>query len=432
MRIQTSRLLFTMALIVVLTTFDTGAASPLESAPLALNIKETIEQALMNHPGLKAEKEKLRIDYGRFKQAKRRFQKNPELSIDANHRQRKFSLPSGKSGVDFELRLLQEIEMSGQRKHRIEASEKYLIASKWRVRETERRLRLKVTHLFYNLLTLQEKIKIQAERLALHEDLLSTGQRRFEQEDISVLEIDTIRFDRDQVQHDLSSLETEKLIFEKALRSSLDLHEGTEVLVTGRFSRMPLQKKKRPNALRELENCALNQRPDLKVMQATLEGDLAAFQLALSKKVPNIFLGPLFKSDNEDKVIGASMTIPLPFFDRNQEEVTEARVNLDVQQITLDAKKLEIRREVGSAYRHLQLAKERFNAFGADYLDRLKERMAFPRRAYRAGEISIFEFSVAQGRLAEAQIRYFDAQLALHRASADLDAQLAYCEITAS
>lgn len=424
MRIQNRNLLFIVSLIVVLTAFCARAESiDLPSEPLKLNIEKTVEQALKNNPGLKAEKEKLRIDLGRLEHAKRLFQMNPELSIDADYRQRKFSSPSGKSGTDFELRLLQEIEISGQRKHRTEAAEKYLQAAEWRVKETGRNLRLEVTHLFSDLLTLQEKIKVQKQHLVHHEELFNAGQKRFKQEDISVLEIDTIRFDRDQVHHDLLQLKTEKLIVEKALRSALGLNESTAIVALGPLSTSNSPEKKGTDSLEALENCALKHRPDLKAMQAALGGNAAAFQLALSNKVPNLSFGPLFKSDNEDQIVGASLMVPLPFFHRNQEKVTETRVNLDVQQIALNAKKREIRRAIVTAHRQKQLAKKDFDFYGPDYLDLLKKGMAFPKRAYRAGEISIFEFSVAQGRLAAAQMRYFDAQLKLFKASVNLDAQ---------
>ncbi len=429
MRIQNIRNFFATFLLVTLMIVDVGAEN-VESESLELHIEKAVEQVLKNNPRLKAEKEMLRIDQGRLEQAKRLFQLNPELSVDANHRQRKSSSPSGMSGTDFELRFLQEIEIFGQRRHRTEAAKKYLKEAGWRVTETERQLRLKVVHLFYDLLTLQEKIKIQEKRLALHEDLFNTGQKRFQEKDISILEIDTLRFDRDQVQHDFTKLESEKLIVEKALQSFLGLNEEAAFVAVGQLSTLLSQVRKGPDSLEELETCALEHRPDLKSVQAALEGDAASFQLALSKKMPNLSLGPLFKSDNEDQVIGVSLMIPLPFFNRNQEEVTEARVSLDVKKIVLDSKNLEIRREAAAAYRQRQLAKERFDSYGADYLDRLKEHMVFPKRAYRAGEISIFEFSVAQGRLANAQIRYLNTLLTLLKASADLDAQLGACRFT--
>jgi len=410
--------------------FDVGAAI-VESAPIELRLENAVEQALKNNPGLKAEKQRLKINSGRLQQAKRLFQLNPELTLDADYRQRKFSSPSGKSGTDFELRLLQEIELSGQRHHRTEAAENYLEAAEWRFTETQRQLRLRVAHLFYDLLTLQEKIKIQKQRLAVHEDLFNAGQLRFQQEDISVLEIDTLRFDREQVRHDLLQTKAKKLVIEKALSSSIGLNEGAAFVVTGSLSTiLAAQGMEISSPLVEIETCALKHRPDLKAIQASLEGDNGAFQLALSQKVPNLSFGPLFKSDNQDTVIGASLIIPLPFFNRNQQEVTESRVNLDVKKIALDTKKREIRREVAATYRRLKLTRDRFDYYGKDYLARLKERMALPQKAYRAGEISIFEFSVAQGRLVDAQLRYFDILQTLLKESEDLNSQMGACDPT--
>jgi len=426
MRILNKQLHVIVFLIVGLTALD---ALAIEFQLQELHLEEAISQALQNNPKLAAEKEKLRIDRERLAQAKRPFQKNPELTLEANHRQRKFSSPSGKTGIDFELILLQEIEISGQGMHRISTADFRLKAAKWRVADNERRLRLQVKHLFYELLTLQEKMKVQEQRFLLHKDLFNVGRRRFEQEDISILEIDTLRFDRDQAHDDLKKIEEEKFEIEDEMRVLLALGKGDTLLALGELANLNSQNKGEGLAFETVENCALQHRPDLKVAQAALSAQEAALFLAKSRSTPNLSLGPLFKIDNEDQIIGASFNIPLPFFNRNQEEVTEAKVHFDITKKALASKKLEIERDVAAIYRHLNLAKERFELFEENYLEHITKRMTLPKRAYDAGEISIFEFSIAQTRLTEAHFRYLNTQLKLLTARADLDAQLVYCKI---
>ncbi len=424
-----SHILFGIFTLVLYTAVVATQNPALSATPLRheLHLKEAIKTALKQNPDLKSEIGKLQIEENQLKQAKRFFRQNPELSIEADYRKRKLPSPSGDSGTDFEVRLFQEIELSGQRSHRMGAAEKYLNAARWRISETERQLRLKVSRLFYELQTLQEKTKIQSRRLMLHESLFKAGQKRFQQEDISVLEIDTLRFDRDQAQHDLSKLLEEKLNLEKSLRALLGMGEEAELVATGTLLPEGNSKKGLSLPLQELKTCAFEHRPDLKALQAALQGDDASLQLETSKKIPNLAFGPLFKSDNEDTVIGASLMIPLPFFNRNLEAVTKARVQFDLKKMALDEKKREIQREVATAYRVLQLAKNQFERYNEGYLEHLKKRTTFPQKAYRAGEISSFEFSVAQGRLTEAQIRYLDVLLALLKARAELEAQTGYC-----
>ena len=61
-----------------------------------------------------------------------------------------------------------------------------------------------------------------------------------------------------------------------------------------------------------------------------LESREAELRLAQARRIPNFFVGPLYKFDNEDQVIGGSINIPLPPFNRNPEEIATALANRDV------------------------------------------------------------------------------------------------------
>jgi hypothetical protein len=60
------------------------------------------------------------------------------------------------------------------------------------------------------------------------------------------------------------------------------------------------------------------------------------------------------------------------------------------------------------------------------YVDELARSTAFARKAYETGELSIFEFSVTQDRVAQAHVLYLEALLAYVHARAELDARLAF------
>lgn len=60
------------------------------------------------------------------------------------------------------------------------------------------------------------------------------------------------------------------------------------------------------------------------------------------------------------------------------------------------------------------------------YVDQLARSTAFARKAYETGELSIFEFSVTQDRMTQAQVLYLETILAYMHARAELDARLAF------
>ncbi len=395
---------------------------------LRLDLTAVLKRALKDNPDLKAKRQALEIARGRVQQAELLFQKNPHLSVDADYRRRRFAVPMGKSGTDVEVSLLQEIEIAGQRGHRRQAAVKNLARAQWSVTDAERLLRLEVTRAFYDLLAAQEKVVTQRQVLATPKALLEAGLERFERGDISVLELDTLRMDRDQAQNDLVNREAERVLIEKQLRSLLGLGGENSLAATKDLLELSAKKagRRRLPPLEELETCTLKDRPDLKAAHLTLEVREAELHLAQARRIPNISLGPLYKLDNEDQLIGGTITIPLPFFNRNQEEITTALANLEVARTELKARRLAIKQEVASAYARARLAEERLASYGETYLDNLKQSAAFTRRAYQAGEISIFEFSLAQDRLVQARFRYLDAVLAYLQAMAELDG-VAFC-----
>ncbi|MBI3303362.1 MAG: TolC family protein [Deltaproteobacteria bacterium] len=404
-----------------------GTAAESGEPALLLDLPAALEQALRENPELQAKRQALGTAQGRVQQAELLFQENPRLSVDADARHRKFSAPTGRSAADVEVRLLQEIEIAGQRGYRREAAAKNLAQAEWSVADAERLLRLEVTQAFYDLLALQEKIAAQRQVLATQEALLQAGLTRFDRGDISVLELDTLRLDRDRAQNDLMSRENEKVLAETRLRLLLGLAEPTPLTASGALSAPAIdQGKDRLLPLETLETCAFAQRPDLKVARLALETREAELRLAQARRIPNIALGPLYRLDNEDQVIGGTLVVPLPFFNRNQQEIATALANLGVSRTELAARERTIRQEVHAAYTRVQLAERRLAPYGKSYLDNLGQSAAFAQKAYEAGEITIFEFSVVLDRLVQTRFRYLDAVLAYLQATVELDARLSF------
>lgn len=264
----------------------------------------------------------------------------------------------------------------------------------------------------------------QRQVLSTQDALLRAGRERFERGDISVLELDTLRLDRDRAQSDLLSREGEKVSTETQLRVLLGLAEEVPVVAVGNLLAPSLAQAERDKLpLREdLVTCALERRPDLQATHLNLEVREAELRLAQVRRIPNISLGPLYKLDNEDQVVGGAIAVPLPLFNRNEQEIATALANLAIARTELEARKRAVRQEIAAAHARVRLAEERIAPYGTVYVDNLQQSTTFTRKAYESGEMSIFEFSVTQDRLAQTRFRYLDAVLAYLQAAAELRA----------
>jgi len=397
-----------------------------ESSALRLDLPTALVRALRDNPDLTVKRQALGIAQGRIQQAELFFQDNPHLSVDVNYRHRRFAAPLGRHGVDTEVRLLQEIEIAGQRDHRREAAAKNLTQAEWEVADAERLLRLEVTRAFYDLLVLQEKIEVQRQVLSTQEALFQAGSTRFAREDISVLDVDTLRLDRDRAQSDLLSQEEEQVSKEQQMRLLLGMGEEAPLAVSGDLLGLSPEagKTEQISPLAALEACAVAQRPDVKVARLSQETREAELRLAQARSVPNISVGPLYKLDNEDQVIGGAIVVPLPFFHRNQQELTTALTNREMSRTALTVRERTVKQEVAGAVARLRLATQRLAPYGKSSLDNITRSVELTQKAYEAGEITIFELSVALERLVQTRFRSLDALLRYLHARADLESRL--------
>jgi outer membrane protein, heavy metal efflux system len=395
------------------------AAIRAHTAELSLDLTGAIQYALRENAELKAKRHSLGIAQGRAQQAGLLFQNNPRFGVEAD------SPGSGRLG-ELKLHLMQELEIAGQRGHRYEAAEKNLAQANLLVEDAERLLRLEVTRVFYNLLAVQQMIDDLREVLAAQETLLQAGQKRFEREDISILELNTLRLDRDQVQNELANKTRERVSVEKQFRLLLGFQENGPLVSAGNLMDLLPTNSAVPDR-QTLQNCILATRPDLKAAKLAIEVREAELRLAQARRVPNVSLGPRYKRDNNENLFGGEIAIPLPFFNRNQEEITTALANRNVSKTDLDGRLLAAKQEVDSSYTKLALAKERISVYGKVYLNDLEKMLALTQKAYESGEMTIFEFSVTRDRFTKARFRSLDAALAYLEAAVELEAQAPGC-----
>jgi cobalt-zinc-cadmium efflux system outer membrane protein len=402
-------------LFLVLSPLDTNAAE------LSLDLPAALQYALRENPELKAKRHALGIAQARAQQAGLLLQHNPRFSVEME------TPASGKASTSVELNLLQEFEIAGQRAYRNEAAAKNLAQAQLAVADAERLLGLEVTQAYYQLLAVQQLITGLNEVLTVQENLLDSGQKRFAREDISLLELNTLRLDRDQVRNELANKMRERVLIEKQLRQLTALQENGSLRVSGDLLDLLAKTSRTLPDRQTVLACVMASRPDMKAAKLAVEVREAELRLAQARRIPNIAIGPRYKRDSNETLFGGEIAIPLPLFNRNQEEVATALANQNVSRAELEGRLLAAKQDIDAPYSKLAVAKETVASYGTSYLDELEKMLALTRKAYESGEMTIFEFSVTRDRFAQARARSLDAALAYIRAIAELEAQAPGC-----
>jgi cobalt-zinc-cadmium efflux system outer membrane protein len=402
-------------LLLVLSPLDTNAAE------LSLDLPAALQYALRENPELKAKRHTLGVARARAQQAGLLLQHNPRFSVEME------TPASGKASTSVELNLLQEFEIAGQRGYRHEAAAKNLAQAQLAVADAERLLGLEVTQAYYQLLAVQQLIRDLKEVLTVQENLLDSGQKRFAREDISVLELNTLRLDRDHVRSELANKMHVRVLIEKQLRQLIGFQENGSLTVSGDLLDLLTKTSRTLPDRQTIIACVVASRPDVKAAKLAVEVREAELRLAQARRIPNISIGPRYKRDSNENLFGGEIAIPLPLFDRNQEEVATALANQNVSRAELEGRLLTAKQDIDAPYSKLAVAQETVDSYGKTYSEEIEKMVALTRKAYESGEMTIFEFSVTRDRFTQARARSLDAALAFIQAVAELEAQAPGC-----
>ena len=229
----------------------------------------------------------------------------------------------------------QLIELGGKRGFRIETATASLEATKLSQRDTIRNLLIGFYAVFYNLQLDQLNVdfaKFDLDRFArIHE----VGERRFNAGFLSLIDFTKIKLSKIDLENNLTNFESQG----KKDTESFSFLLGSETLVQP--PKLTLQETHNKYTESDLVEAGLKNRTDLQALQKHSEAARSSLSLAKSMRIPDATLGgeyEIFGTDNRPRV-GASISFPLPLFNRNQGEIY--RRNAEWLQVEEQIKKMK-------------------------------------------------------------------------------------------
>ena len=389
---------------------------------MKLDLEKAIKFSLERNLDLKGKEAELGLAKGLVTKANLFLQHNPELDTDiAGRRAKKREEGERRYHTDVEVKLSQEIEIGGQPTHRRAAARKEVEKATWELRESERQVRFRVKSLFFTLLTLQEKMERGKGSVGLLDRLLDVAKNRVRVGDAPEMILAQAEFELSRAKSDILGLKREYVSNLAELRVVLSLPPEQEVTLEGR-----LKKKVSLPDLKTLLESALRNRPDLAAQDAERRAAEAEVNLTRSERIPNLEFSVFYsREEGNFNIFGAGVSIPLPFFDRQQGELEQALARKSIADIEYRNLRQTVEKNLRSAWERYRISEAEIDLFGENVLEKFRENLELTQRAYEEGQIEIFEAITAQDRLIEAQVRYFDVLLAFHLARAELEREAA-------
>ncbi|RFZ81182.1 TolC family protein [Mucilaginibacter terrenus] len=146
-----------------------------------------------------------------------------------------------------------------------------------------------------------------------------------------------------------------------------------------------------------------------------------ALQKALA--VPDVTIGGTYDQNSSyaRNYVGLEISLPLPFFNRNQGNIKSARLNVLEQEATVKNSELQLKNDVYSAVQQYNISKELLGNQETDFYNKYDQIYRGMFKAFQQRQISLQEFVDFFDSYRETKLKILQQQLNLQKAIADVN-----------
>jgi outer membrane protein, heavy metal efflux system len=301
---------------------------------------------------------------------------------------------------DIASRVDYEIERGGRRRLRTETTSQVLETRKLEYQDQIRLMKLEVQRVFYQVILAKSNLESSQLILNQAEQMISLNRVRFQQGDISALdmnriEVEKLRFQDDVFQSDLALRKAKSALL--ALLNAPDLSRDMEVI--GVLSVNPLLPEPglpQQASLTDLIQTALKQRPDLAARLQEIKRADAETQLQRAIRSPNVTVGGGYKRSGENNSFVLGVTIPLQIFNRNEGEIIRADAEKRRAINLAAAARKDVQLEVQQAHTAVEINRQRVDYMRTQQLRKAEEVSKVTLDSYNLGGSTLIDYLDAQ------------------------------------
>ena len=368
---------------------------------------------------------KLNIDELKAEEVTAHLRPNPELSVSADGTQiapshgvwQPFAGTFVSPGVSY------LFERHNKRGLRFEAAKQGTAIGAAQAADSERTLLFNLRSAFVGILQAKAVVKVTQDNLTYYDHILKISRDRYEAGDIAQIDLDRLELQRLQYESDLQNalvnLRTTKINL-LALLDDRRPVDSFDVDGTFDFSDDLL-------SVDDYRRDAVDARPDLKAAVLTVQQANTNYKLAEADGSVDPTIGVWFTHNgsfnNPDALntIGASVSIPLRIFDRNQGEKLRTKIDIDRSEKLRQGAETQVYADVDSAYATVASNIALLKPYKQKYLAqavRVRDTVQF---SYQHGGTALIDFLNAENEYRAVQLSYVNLVGAYLTAAAQLN-----------
>ncbi len=373
-----------------------------------VSLEVAIQAALLDNPALKTIREEVKVTQALLDGIP--LLSNPELESEYV------------SGLHSEqiIELSKTFELGGQRAYRIQIAKVNLEKVNLELTDKSRLLTKAVKLAFYQLVLIQEKLKLAKEIIKHNQEMYEMAQFQFETGDISVTQVGLANIQLQSARREFSTLESDLQLAQLELNGLMGTKlDGTPTAIGG-FPKKPTKKIN----IDILKTHALAHRADLKSLRINTKLTESGYRLAKASNIPDLNIGGIAERSSGRMGFGMKFSLPLPLFDRNRSEIQSAKAQKQVDTIRVSNTERQITREVISAFVALNATEKNLSFYDDNLLKLLNDNLTLTLTAYDLGEAELLEVILLQSEYVKTRFAYLDALAAYRKAIVELEAAI--------
>jgi outer membrane protein, heavy metal efflux system len=299
-------------------------------------------------------------------------------------------------------------ERQHKRELRLESAQKATAIATSAQSDLERNLTFNLRDAFVRVLQAKAVSRVAKENLDYYEKEIDIDRERFKAGAIAKVDFQRVELQRVQYESDLATAEVNlrtakidliALLQERTPVDQFDIAEAFDFT--------------EPTAkLEELRALALTARPDLREAEQSLEKARTDHKLSVANGSTDPTFGlwythnGSFNNPGAYNTLGASVSIPLRIFDRNQGDKLHTLLDIDRNQKLRDEAEITALHDVDSAYATLESTVRLLRPYKQLYLGEAAEVRETVSFAYQHGAASLLDFLDAQKQYRDTELNY--------------------------
>jgi cobalt-zinc-cadmium efflux system outer membrane protein len=354
--------------------------------------------------------DKLSIDESKAEEITAFLRPNPQLTLSADGTQ-----IAPNQGVwkpfagTFETPSLSYLhERQHKRELRRESQQKATLIAESTHADLERTLLFNLRSAFVSTLQAKAVLRLATADLEYYDHMLEISRIRFQAGDIAQIDLDRLELQRVTYESDVQTAEvnlrTAKIQLLTLLNDRTPI-EQFDVVGTFDFNDQLI-------SLDEVRKIALDTRPDLKAAIEAIDKAQTDHKLAVANGSTDPTFSVWYTHNSSTNnpfainTVGASISIPLRIFDRNQGEKLRTQIDITRNERLRDATQAGVLSDVDSGYATVASNLTLLRPYKAKYLQqsvRVRDTIMF---SYQHGGASLLDFLSAQSEFRSVQLNY--------------------------